>query len=106
VVVRNNGDEGGRFERGSTRVVVGSDVGGRGALTVIGVEATPGGGGRTREAAAVAFGPGRKMTGWGPRVSRARRGAKAVRGEAFPLEGGGKRARRHRLTAIWAERAG
>jgi hypothetical protein len=31
----------------------------------------------------------------GPPVSRARRGAKAARAEAFPHEGGGNRAKRH-----------
>jgi hypothetical protein len=31
---------------------------------------------------------------WGPLVSRARRGVKAARGEAFPREGGGNRAGR------------
>jgi hypothetical protein len=41
---------------------------------------------------------------WGPPISRARRGVKAAGGEAFPREGGGNRAGRHRRTADWAER--
>jgi hypothetical protein len=42
---------------------------------------------------------------WGPPVSRAWRGAKATRGEAFPREGGGNRAGHHRHAVGWAERA-
>jgi hypothetical protein len=70
VVVRHNGGGGGRFRRGSTWVVVGSDAGG--------CSGCYGSGRGTRkqrtcacEAAvvAVAVGLGRKMTGWGPRVS-------------------------------------
>jgi hypothetical protein len=41
---------------------------------------------------------------WGPPVSRARRGVKAARGEAFSREGGGNRAGRHRREVGWAER--
>jgi hypothetical protein len=41
---------------------------------------------------------------WGPPISPARRGAKAVRGEAFPREGGGNRAGRHRCVAGWVGR--
>jgi hypothetical protein len=36
---------------------------------------------------------------WGPPISRARRGAKAARGEASPREGGGNQAGHHRRTA-------
>jgi hypothetical protein len=43
---------------------------------------------------------------WGPLVSRARRGVKAARGEAFPHEGGGNRAGRHQHVAGWAESEG
>jgi hypothetical protein len=39
---------------------------------------------------------------WGPPVSRARRGAKEVRGEAFPRGGGGNRVGRHRRATGWA----
>jgi hypothetical protein len=46
------------------------------------------------------------MIWWGLHVNQAWRGAKAARGEAFPREGGGKRAGHHRHAAIWAERAG
>jgi hypothetical protein len=41
---------------------------------------------------------------WGPPVSRARRGVKAVRGEAFPREGGGNCVGCHRRVGGWAER--
>jgi hypothetical protein len=41
---------------------------------------------------------------WVPHVSQARRGAKAVRGEAFSREGGGNRAGHHRRAVGWADR--
>jgi hypothetical protein len=43
---------------------------------------------------------------WGPPVSRARRGVKAARGEAFSREGGGNRVGCHRRATGWAEMAG
>jgi hypothetical protein len=73
---------------------VGSDEGG-GALVVTGAEAAPGGGVHAHEAVAAVVGPRRKMTEQGLCVSQARRGMKAARGEAFPREGGGKRAGHH-----------
>jgi hypothetical protein len=72
----------------------------------MGAEAASRGGTRTSKVVAAVVGPKRKTTGQGLCVSWAQRGVKAARGEAFPHEGGGKRAGRHRLTAIWAERAG
>jgi hypothetical protein len=41
---------------------------------------------------------------WGPPVSQAQRGAKAVRGEAFSREGGGNQAGCHRRAVGWADR--
>jgi hypothetical protein len=42
---------------------------------------------------------------WGPPICQAWRGAKAVRLEAAPREGGGKRVGRHRRVANWVDRA-
>jgi hypothetical protein len=80
VVVHHNGDEGDRFRRGSTGVVVGSDEGVGGAPAVTGAEAAPRGSAHSHEAAAVAVGPRRKMTEGGACVS-------AERGEGrFPAK--------------------
>jgi hypothetical protein len=98
VMVRHNGGGDDYFRRGSTGVVVGSDEGG-GVLRPLRERK------RCREAAATVVSP-RKMIGRGPHVCWARRGVNEARGEAFPSEGGGKRAGRHRLAVIWAERVG